>query len=150
MSLYYLAYLVARCSFTLEATKADYGYDGSVYTFDANGEIENSYLFVQLKATDHIRIGKDGCVRFSISKRDVSFWQDEIFPVYLVVFDAQRERAYWVYLQKYFRKHHIRSANIAGKSITVKLFRRLNESAVRSWRDDKSRMLARIGTVDHA
>jgi len=142
---------VARCGFTFEATRADYGYDGSIFTFDANGEIENSYMFVQLKATDRIRLSKDGrYARFSIARADVDLWQDEIFPVYLVVYDAQRDKAYWVYLQKYFQKKGIRAQKMRGQSITIELARRLNENAVRSWRDDKIEMLARIGTVDHA
>jgi hypothetical protein len=151
MSFHHLGHFVARCGFTFEATRADYGYDGSIFTFDANGEIENSYMFVQLKATDRIRLSKDGrYARFSIARADVDLWQDEIFPVYLVVYDAQRDKAYWVYLQKYFQKKGIRAQKMRGQSITIELARRLNENAVRSWRDDKIEMLARIGTVDHA
>ena len=33
MSLYYLAYIIASCTFTIETTRADYGYDLTIYTF---------------------------------------------------------------------------------------------------------------------
>ena len=151
MSYHHLAYLIARCGFTMDTTRADYGYDGFIFTFAPNGEIENSYMFVQLKATDHLRTSRDGRrARHRINRKDVSLWQGEIFPVYLVVFDAKRERARWIYLQRYFQKHRIKAANMKAKSITIELARPLNENAIRSWRDDKIEMLRRIGTVDHA
>jgi uncharacterized protein DUF4365 len=60
MSFYCLGYLIVRCGFTFEANqRADYGYDGSVFTFDAQGQIENSYIFIQLKATDNIKMSHD-------------------------------------------------------------------------------------------
>lgn len=151
MSFHHLGMFVVRCGFTFEAIRADYGYDGSIATFNKDGEIENDYLFVQLKATDNIRTSEGGRhAKFSITKRDVALWQNEIFPAYLVVYDATGDRAYWVYLQEYFRKNGIRARKMKRNSITVKLAGRVTESAIRSWRDDKIAMRARIGTVHHA
>jgi hypothetical protein len=109
--------------------------------------------FFQLKATDHIRLSKNKRhISFSISKKDLNLWGEEIFPVYMVVFDARREQAHWVYLQEYFSTNRIRPAKIKAKSITIKLnvSQRLNEKTIRTWRADKARLLQRIGRVNHA
>jgi hypothetical protein len=49
---------------------------------------------VQLKACDKIKTSADGnTIRFRIARKDIRLWQDEPFPVYLVVFDAKTEKA---------------------------------------------------------
>jgi hypothetical protein len=152
MSFHYLGYLIVRCGFTFEADRADYGYDGSIFTFDAQGQIENSYIFVQLKATDNIRMSHDKkYVHFRISKKDVDLWQDEIVPVYLVVFDSIEVRAYWIYLQKYFEQKGIRARKLKTDTITIELdaAQVVDESAVEAWRTDKAAVIARVGQVSH-
>jgi hypothetical protein len=42
MSVHHLGYLIVRCGFTFEAVEADYGYNGFIFTYDNQGEIENS------------------------------------------------------------------------------------------------------------
>jgi hypothetical protein len=102
MSFHHLGYRVVQCGFTFEADKADYGYDGAIFTFDKHGQIENSYMFVQLKATDKTKFSSDRKrVIFRVSRKDINLWQDEIVPVCLIVFDAKRETAYWVYFQRH-------------------------------------------------
>jgi hypothetical protein len=153
MSVYHLGYLIARCGFTFETIKADYGYDGIIFTYDSQGEIENSYMFVQLKATDKVKLSKDQKhVLFRISKKDMRLWQDEIASVYLVLFDAKNEKAYWVYLQKYFEENGLRASKITTDTVNVELdlTRAVDERAVKGWRDDKSRRLQRIGNIPHA
>jgi hypothetical protein len=72
MSLHHLAYIIASCTFTIEPTRADYGYDLSVFTFDAAGRYENGNVFVQLKATDTLKLDPTTReIKFRISKRDV-------------------------------------------------------------------------------
>jgi hypothetical protein len=153
MSFHHLGYLVVRSGFTLEANRADYGYDGSIFTFDRHGRIENSYMFVQLKATDRIRFSADRKrVLFRVSKKDLSLWQDEIVPVYLVVFDAKREKAYWIYFQKYIEQRGIRAAMMKTESITVELgaTQVVNRRTIVGWRRDKMVVLASLGEVTHA
>lgn len=71
-------------------TTSDYGYDGSIFTYNQLGEIENGYIFIQLKATDRIdRYQKKGAFSFPISKKDVELWQGEPFPAYLILFDLE-------------------------------------------------------------
>ena len=59
MSVHHLGYLIVRCGFTFDVIKADYGYDGYIFTYDSQGEIENSNIFVQLKVTDAVKLSKD-------------------------------------------------------------------------------------------
>lgn len=93
MSFHHLGYLVAQSGFTFEAEKADYGYDGAIFTFDRSGQIENSNMFVQLKATDNLRLSSDRKrVLFRVSKKDISLWEDEIVPVYLIVLTQTAKR----------------------------------------------------------
>jgi hypothetical protein len=154
MSFHYLGYLVVGCGFTFQVVdEADYGYDGLIFTFNRRGEIENSYMFVQLKASDSVRMSRDKrFVNFRISKKDVDLWQDEPFPVYLVVFDVKKETAYWMYLQKYFKEEGVSAARMKSNTITVKLDARrvVNKEAIKRWREDKSARLAQIGKVSHA
>jgi uncharacterized protein DUF4365 len=153
MSVYHLGYLIARCGFTFEAIEKDYGYDGSIFTYDSQGEIENLNMFTQLKATDKVKLSMDQKhVLFGISKKDMRLWQDEIAPVYLVLFDARNEKAYWVYLQKYFEENGLRASKITTDTVNVELdaTRAVDEQAIKGWRDDKSRRLQRIGNIPHA
>jgi hypothetical protein len=153
MSIHHLGYLIVRCGFTFEATVKDYGYDGHITTFDSQGEVENLYMFFQLKATDKVKLsGDQKHVLFRISKKDMKLWQDEIPPVYLVLFDAKNEKAYWVYLQKYFEEKGLRAENITTDTVNVELdvTHTVDEQVIKSWRDDKSRRLTRIGYIPHA
>jgi hypothetical protein len=152
LSLHYLAYRVVGCGFTIEIVRSDYGYDVSIFTFDKNGEIENLNMYVQLKATDKIKISKDNKrVLFSLSKRDIRSWQDEPVPVYLVVFDAKKKRAYWLYLQRYLKSKNLRANQIVGQSITVEISTKqaLRKKTIKAWRRDKAAVLKKIGAVDH-
>jgi len=111
-----------KCGFTIEATRSDYGYDGSIFTYNSRGEIENGNIFIQLKATDRIaRYKTKTAFSFRIAKKDVDLWQDEPFPVYLILFDAVSEIAYWLYLQSYLEANGITSATMAGASLAVRM-----------------------------
>ena len=153
MSFHHLGYLVAQSGFTFEGVRADYGYDGPIITFDRSGQIENSYMFVQLKATDKIRFSSDQKrVLFRFLKKDIRLWQDEVLPVYLVVFDAKRDKAYWIYFQKYLELKGIAASNIMTQTMTVEfdVNQIVNMRAVAGWRRDKAAVLAKIGQVAHA
>jgi hypothetical protein len=153
LSFHHLAYLVVECGFTIEGTRSDYGYDGSIWTFDHSGHIENSNLYFQLKATDNIRRSADRSkVLFSVSKKDVNLWQDEFVPVYLIVFDCKHAVAYWVYFQKYLQVKNLRASDITGNTLTIEIDERavVDGKAIRSWRTDKQKVLAKIEKMSHA
>ena len=149
VSLHYLAYIVVSCSHTVEPTRTDYGYDLSIFAFDTAGQYENGNIFVQLEATDSLRVDRrTGEIKFRISKCDVLTWESEPFPAYLVVFDAAHGKAYAVYLQRYFADSGISSITMKRASIAVRLSDRNVETAtIESWRVDKNAVLTQMGAI---
>jgi hypothetical protein len=151
MSLHHLAYIIVSCTFIIEPTRTDYGYDLTVFTFDAAGQYENGNMYVQLKATDKLKVDPTTHqIKFRISKRDILTWESEPFPVYLVVFDAARGKAYSIYLQQYFVKVGISSATMTSASVEVRLpNRELDAGIIQGWRADKNAVLMQMGAVTH-
>ena len=61
--------------FSVERTAHDYGYDIFLFSYDTNGEIENGYISVQLKATDSLTlINGNSKVSFPVDKKDLNLW----------------------------------------------------------------------------
>ncbi len=59
---------------------------------------------MQLKATDSLAVLKDGTtIAFAVERVDLEYWLGEWLPVILIVYDAQTDIAYWVYVQAYFQ-----------------------------------------------
>jgi hypothetical protein len=86
----------------------DYGYDGSITTFNEQGEIENLVMHCQLKATDKLKIASDRTAyTFDVSKRDLELWLQNPVVVLFLLYDAQKEVAYYLDLQDYFLKDGI-------------------------------------------
>jgi hypothetical protein len=120
LSFHYLAYQVAKRGFTIEAVQKDYGYDATIVTYDLNGEVENGLIYIQLKASDTaVRNASGSDVLYEIKKTDVHLWQEQPYPLYLVLFDSISERAYWLYLQQYLQRNHIVASAIVGRTLPV-------------------------------
>ena len=86
-------------------TDNDYGYDASLTTFNENGEIENLQMNLQLKSTDFIKWTSDKqFFVFDVSKRDLELWCDSNIPMILILYDAQKEIAYYIDILQYFQK----------------------------------------------
>lgn len=86
----------------------DYGYDGTINTFNDVGEAENLYIFFQLKSTDNIQLSVEKeAYSFDLSKRDLELWLYNSNPVILLLYDAQKDIVYYVDLQAYFEKNKI-------------------------------------------
>ena len=82
----------------------DYGTDLEMVTFNKRGEVEEGKVIIQLKATDRFRTrASTRHLRYRIARVDLARWFAEPFPVLLIVYDAKRDRAYWLYVQSYFR-----------------------------------------------
>jgi hypothetical protein len=80
-------------------------------------------------------------------------WHGEPFPVYLVLFDAVAERAYWLYFQKYLAKNKIIPSSISGKSLAVHIDDKnfFDSNTPGLWRSDKEKALKQLkGVVTHA
>lgn len=103
LSVNYFERFVLLCGHTIEKFSSDFGYDLIICTYSESGELENGNIYVQIKATENIRISNDGqFVSFSLGKKDLNTWLFEPLPVITVLYDAKKNCAYWLYIQKYF------------------------------------------------
>jgi hypothetical protein len=108
--------------FVAESIRSDYGYDMIVSTFDSTGYFEQGDILIQLKATDRPKQNQVKThVSFSIDKRDLNVWYDEPFPVILILYDAKKEVAYWIYVQQHLRSIRSFKLSAVGNSYSVSI-----------------------------
>lgn len=106
LSTNYLERLVLQKGHVLRRPEHDYGVDAIMFHFDEQGQIENGEIRFQLKASDALKVIRKGSViSFPIKTGDLDHWSMEIHPFILVVFDAQKENAYWLHIQEYVVRH---------------------------------------------
>jgi hypothetical protein len=118
LSVNYVERLVLRCGWTVERTRYDYGIDLDMHIYNSQGEVENGKVLFQLKATDALKKSADGtALLVRLQWRDLLFWVNEAEPVILILYDAKADRAYWLYVQEYFR--HVQWAERAATATTV-------------------------------
>src|SRR5262245_21033530 len=80
---------------TLRLTQ-DYGYDLILFTYDERGYAEPGIALFQLKASEALtRSGPD--YLYDLDVRDYNLWMLENNPIFLVLYDATRRRAYWLH-----------------------------------------------------
>jgi hypothetical protein len=97
--------IAVQCGYTVERPIRDYGIDMFLFTFEADGSVENDSIPVQLKATDNPRYLKDGkTISFPVECADLRAWRKELMPAILVLYDAQKEVAYWLHVQKHLKE----------------------------------------------
>lgn len=131
---------------------ADYGLDLFVSTFDDRGELEHGEIRVQIKATDQPAIAADGTtLGITVGIADLKFWAEELLPVLLVVYDARRDRAYWLHVQRYVEEKAIDFDDVEGDSVRLRvpLANRLNGRAVQRVRVWKNTILADFWRKKH-
>lgn len=103
LSANYVERLILEEGHTAQRLRNDYGYDLFVQTFDGDGYVEPGFVLIQLKATDDLRIDGTECL-CDLEVRDCNLWLAEKMPVILVLYDAQRRKARWLWVQDYFRR----------------------------------------------
>jgi hypothetical protein len=105
---------------TAQRVEKDYGYDLILFTYDEQGYIEPGLALLQLKASEMLeRSGK--AYVFDLDIRDYNLWILERSPVFLVLFDASRRRAWWLHVQDYFRDESTRPSSKGVKSVRVRV-----------------------------
>jgi hypothetical protein len=116
----------------------DYGFDLILFTYDGQGYLEPGSVYIQLKATETLRAIGSAYV-FDLDIRDYNLWLLEEMPVILILFDASRRRAYWLWIQNYFSADVARQPKKGAKTVRVYVPRRqlVNRKAVARWRDLK-------------
>lgn len=113
---------VYEAGFTVERYRHDYGYDLTMTTFDPEGYVEPDRILFQVKATDRLAIiakSREFAIRINVA--DLNCWLEEPMPVYLICYDVAHRRAYWLYIQRYFRKHPQALAGRTKGLITVRI-----------------------------
>jgi hypothetical protein len=104
------------------APKREYGWDATMYHFSPGlGEIENGEVRFQLKATDRLNESKS-FIRCKVSVKDLFYWYWEAqrIPFVLVLYDAQRHRAFWVDIRNYIDESQL-SNKKTQQHLTVRI-----------------------------
>jgi hypothetical protein len=110
------------CGYSVERVFHDYGVDLLLYTYNAQGEVENEMVRIQLKATDKPAMRERGQkIAFVLQKADIDYWLGERLPVMLIVYDGKAEIAYWLHVQSYFQNQKEFDLAQGRKTMTVYL-----------------------------
>lgn len=142
LSVNHVERFILRCGWTAERSRYDYGIDLFMQTYTANGEVESGWVRFQLKATDSLRRSAAGTVvLLRLEWRDLLSWLNAAEPVILVLYDAQEDKAYWLYVQEYFRQVQWTERAATATTVTVHIpaANVLDEAAIRlfaGFRDD--------------
>jgi hypothetical protein len=152
LSVHHVEGHVLRCGWVVERIIYDYGLDLAISTFDRSGQVQEGPILLQLKATHRLRLRPGATViPFRVERTDVGRWLAEVFPVILIVYDASKDIAYWLYVQSYFRRLPGFNLFAAGQTITVYLpvTNVPTPAAVRQFARFRDRVLAQIREVVH-
>jgi hypothetical protein len=139
-------------NFSIERIVHDYGVDALLFTYDRRGETQPVWVPIQIKATDHPRfVGQNRFISVRVERTDLRSWLANILPVILVVYDAQNEVAYWIYVQAYFGRQRFGVGRGPGRvTIRIPTSQVFNPPAIRQIVGYRDRMLARLeGSVEH-
>jgi hypothetical protein len=120
LSVHHVEGHVLRCGWVVERIAHDYGIDLKMLTFDRSGQVQEGEVLLQVKATDRLRRRPAAeSVPFRVARSDLISWRAERLPVILILYDARKDIAYWLYVQSYF--HRLKGFNLfrAGETITV-------------------------------
>lgn len=88
-------------------------------TFDEQGAFEGEHIPLQVKATDAIaeyQLQTEETFSFPVARKDYRLWREATMPMFLILYDAQHEEAYWLHIQEYDAVH---KPTIAGDTINV-------------------------------
>jgi Domain of unknown function (DUF4365) len=122
LSVHHVEGHVLRCGWVVERMAHDYGIDLELHTFDRSGQVQAGEILLQLKATDRLRVRPGATtIPFRVDRSDVIRWLAEPFPVILIVYDARKDVAYWLYVQSYFRRLTGFSLFTAGQTVTIQI-----------------------------
>ena len=152
LSVHHVEGHVLRCGWVVERIVHDYGIDLELHTFTRRGEVQEGEVLLQVKARKrlHLRAGETS-LAFRVERSDVIRWLAELFPVILIVYDARKDIAYWLYVQSYF--HRLKGFNLfrAGETITVHipLVNVVTPATVRKFARFRDLVVAQMQEVNH-
>lgn len=113
---------VLRAGYTAERFRYDYGLDVAIFPYDAHGEPEKGFVFVQVKGTEECTTLRSGdVIPLRVSRNHLPAWLNEPLPIILMLYDAAADLAYWVYVQRYFESLPEFDLFAAGQTVTIHL-----------------------------
>ncbi len=115
----------------------EYGTDALMLHFSPEtNEIENGWVEFQVKATDELNFVDDGnSLNCSIEMAHLQFWYWEVaHPFILVLYDAQKHRAFWIDIQNYIDEHKIIDDRQTTTTIRIPTRNKLTLNAVDRFR----------------
>ena len=131
---------------TAQRLAPDYGYDLILFTYDEEGYAEPGVAFpplLQPLASETLDAVSElySLSVFDLDIRDYNLWMAEKAPVFLVLFDATRRRAYWLYVQQYYEKDGSRQPQKGAKKVRVEVpgrqaISRRGVAKMRKWKEN--------------
>ena len=130
----------------MQRTVADYGYDLWLETYSETGEIEGDFVRLQLKASDSLQqyeLAQEEVFSFPVSTKDYRLWSESLLPVFLILYDAQVNEAYWLDVQHYATTQ---PQDPKGKSVRLRIPRQhvLGVQTIRLLRQRKQQRVQEI------
>lgn len=138
---------VLHCGHVLHRILQDYGLDLNLFTFDAHGELENGEVWMQVKATEHMKqLAKRPFIPWRIQRTDLRHWLYQPMPVILIIYDVPADKAYWLNVQSYFEGVRRFGLTEVSKSVTVHVpvAHVVNEQAIHEFARFRDMALRRI------
>lgn len=124
MSINFLERQVLRRGHQLvKVPQPEYGTDALMRHFAPDSrEIENGWVEFQVKATDHLTfVDNQQSVICTVEMSHLHYWYWEVHcPLVLVLYDAQRNRAFWLDVQDFVDTERI-PARAAGETLTLRI-----------------------------
>lgn len=136
--------------YTAERVENDYGYDLILFTYDNQGYVEQGCIFIQLKASEHLHSNPpNGEYKYRISIEDYNLWQNEPMPVFLILYDAEKRKGFWLYVQAFFEEDQKRRPRKNAQSIQVNIpvINRINRRTIKLMRKSKEIVLMQLDRV---
>ena len=120
----------------LDAPTNDYGIDATMFHHGPRGEIENGEVRFQLKATKRLKTSRDKTwIPQRVETAHLRYWYFELYPVIIVVFDAEKERAYWLHVQSYVdEKPKLMDSDSETISLRIPVSNVLSQRAINRFR----------------
>ncbi|MBX9623039.1 MAG: DUF4365 domain-containing protein [Gemmataceae bacterium] len=117
----YVERQVLLAGYVVERYRFDYGLDLWLQTFTPDGVADNGHAELQVKATDKLAVragGTTAAVR--VEAADVRGWLLAPVPVFLTLYDAAADRAFWLDVQEYVRQQQLDEDEF-GRTVTLRM-----------------------------
>ena len=142
LSVNHVERFIFRCGWTVERTAHDYGIDLVMDSYSAVGEPVSGRVYLQLKATDRLKLRKNDTIALRLDSRDVLAWLNEPMPVILILYDAIADAAYWVHIRSYFAGRRSDWRTQATVTVYLPKANVVDETAIRTFDVFRAKIVA--------